>query len=87
MTKQQGWPWNNRPSQLHEFKEMHTGGVGGHSAKCLRCGCSFIERADTTAPVYCYPSKEWLAVHLADDGALGIDQQGRCCGEYGRPHK
>lgn len=84
-TKMQGWPWNNRPSSRHQFKEISTGGIGGHSAKCQRCGSVFVERADTTAAVYCYPSKEWMAEHPHDDGALGVDATGRPCGEYGRP--
>lgn len=80
------WPHNGQPSALHEWKSVGMGtGVGGYTAKCDRCARTFIERADTRGPVYCYPTPQWTADHPADDGALGVDASGRRCGEYGRP--
>jgi hypothetical protein len=64
------WPWNNRPSSRHVLKvTFQNGGVFGET--CQRCGSHYNTRADATAPVYCFPSKAWLAAHPDDDGLLG----------------
>lgn len=65
------WPWNNQPSARHEWKEDRTGGPNGYVAHCQRCGRTFIEKADTRGPVYCYATTAWLAAHPGDDGAQG----------------
>lgn len=78
------WPHNQQPSSLHKWKTVSSGGIGGHTAKCERCARTFIERADTRGPVYCYPTQEWLAAHPADDSALGVNNAGQRCGEYGK---
>ena len=69
------WPWNNQPSKRHvwgkhTFKNPTTN-WSGYAATCERCGRHFNERADTRAPVYCYPTAEWLAAHPNDDGKTG----------------
>jgi hypothetical protein len=81
------WPHNNQPSALHMWKEIRTGAAtgSGHVAKCARCDRTFIERADTRGPVYCYPTPAWMAANPGDDGALGTGPYGTRCGEYGRP--
>lgn len=66
------WPWNNQPSKRHVWKYL--GGVGkitGAVEKCERCERTFIERADTRGPVYCYATPTWRAAHPDDDGAEG----------------
>jgi len=64
------WPWNNRPSSKHVFKVtfQHAGEFG---ETCQRCGCHYNTRSGGTAPVYCYPTRQWLADHPSDDGLLG----------------
>lgn len=86
MSKLKGWPWDNSPSTLHQWKEVRTGTRtgSGHIALCARCGAYFIERADTRGPVYCFPSQAWLMAHPGDKAA-GVDSLGRLCGEFGRP--
>ena len=67
------WPWNNRPSSRHVWQETWTSTMqaGNHSSRCARCGAGFNAFADTRGPVYCYPTKEWMAAHPEDDGMLG----------------
>jgi hypothetical protein len=67
------WPWNGQPSSRHVWREVRTeAGTGaGYTSRCERCGRSFVARADTRAPIYCYPTKEWLAAHPEDDAREG----------------
>ncbi len=66
------WPHNGRPSSRHEWKEQgFTKQGNGYISHCQRCGCRFHSVADTRAPIYCYPSREWMAVHPDDNGWLG----------------
>jgi hypothetical protein len=65
------WPHNGQPSSRHVWRETGTYSNGNHSSRCDRCGRGFNAFADTRGPVYCYPSKEWLASHPGDDGMLG----------------
>jgi hypothetical protein len=73
MTRKQlrEWPWNNQPSKLHVWKLVSQDGIGGHTARCERCARTFIERADTRGPVYCFATPEWLAAHPDDAGKVG----------------
>ena len=69
------WPHNNQPSSRHVWGPGRYKGAtqnwSGYSATCERCGRIFNERADTTAPIYCYPKAEWMAAHPLDDGKQG----------------
>lgn len=56
----QEWPWNNRPSPKHVWT------VKGNNDHCARCKSTYIRAAGGTGPVYCFPSKEWLAEHPGD---------------------
>lgn len=73
MTKAQlrQWPWNNQPSRLHVWKMIGQSDRAGHTAKCERCQRTFIEKADTRGPVYCYATPDWLSAHPDDSGAEG----------------
>jgi hypothetical protein len=69
------WPWNNQPSKRHVWGKATyskpTQNWSGYVGHYDRCGCSFVERADTRAPVYCYATPAWLAAHPNDDGKEG----------------
>ena len=66
------WPHNGQPSRRHVMKETWTHPTNGnYASKCQRCGRSFNAFADTRAPVYCYPTGEWLAANPSDDGKTG----------------
>jgi hypothetical protein len=69
------WPWNNRPSVRHVWGPGRYKGAtqnwSGYSSTCERCGSTFIERNDTRAAVYCYPTQAWRAAHPEDDGKAG----------------
>lgn len=66
------WPHNGQPSSRHVWKELGLTKEGnGYRSMCLRCECRFHSVADTRGPIYCYPSKEWLAAHPDDNGWLG----------------
>lgn len=71
------WPWNNQPSKRHVWKEVgldalaRAGRGNEYISKCLRCERTFVSRADTRGPVYCYATKAWLATHPEDEGKEG----------------
>lgn len=71
------WPWNNQPSKRHMWKDLgpdaltRAGRGNEHIAKCQRCNCTFVSRADTRGPVYCYATLAWRAAHPEDDGKEG----------------
>ena len=65
------WPHNNRPSARHVFKVVFQNG-SEFGEKCQRCGCHYNTRVGGTAPVYCVPSKDWLAANPQDDGKAGV---------------
>ena len=55
------WPWNNRPSAKHVWYVKSQ-----NVDACHRCGCHYIRSGGGSGPVYCFPSKEWLADHPGD---------------------
>lgn len=65
------WPWNNQPSKRHVWKFVSISKTVGAIDKCQRCGRTFIEKADTRGPVYCYATPQWLAANPNDDGKQG----------------
>lgn len=60
------WPWNNQPSKRHVWKT-----VWQHIDRPMGCERTFVERADTRGPIYCYATSAWLAAHPEDDGKEG----------------
>ena len=67
----QKWPWNNQPSKRHVWKHVSMDKDGWQTEKCARCGRTFVARADTRGPVYCYATPQWLLDNPNDDGAEG----------------
>lgn len=65
------WPWNNQPSARHVWSVKRWRESTGSVETCARCERTFIERADTRGPVYCYATPAWLAAHPDDDGKEG----------------
>ena len=66
----QGWPWNNRPSKRHVIKVLSQ--VGDEfREKCLRCGAHYNTRAGGTIAIYCFATREWLAIHPEDNAKYG----------------
>ena len=65
------WPWNNQPSKRHVWKFLRMSPLTGAVEHCDRCGCNFVEKADTRGPVYCHPTPAWLLDHPDDDRKEG----------------
>jgi len=65
------WPWNNQPSKRHVWRLKSFTERCGAIETCDRCGRTFIEKADTRGPVYCYPTPEWLVANPGDDRKEG----------------
>ncbi len=65
------WPWNGQPSKRHVWKVLRWSQLTGSVERCERCDRTFVEKADTRGPVYCYPTPEWLKTHPGDDGKTG----------------
>jgi hypothetical protein len=64
------WPWDNRPSSKHRFKVVFQNG-SEFGEKCQRCGCYYNTRSGGTAPMFCYPTFDWMMANPTDDGLLG----------------
>lgn len=70
MTK---WPDNGQPSSRHVWRVTWNGldTGSGHAERCDRCGRGFNSRVDARGPIYCFPSREWMASNPQDNGMLG----------------
>lgn len=63
------WPHNGRPSPRHVWYV-----ASQNVDACHRCGTRFTRwgvNTNTSAPIYCVPTREWLRDHPDDDRKEG----------------